>query len=322
MQDLRVAAVQFEPRPLDVAWNLDRIEHFARQARQAEAHLVSLPECCITGYMPLGFLSRQQLAEIAECVPDGPSVQRMLRLAGELDVAIAAGLVESDGDGRMYNCYVVATPDGGVHRFRKLHPFVSKHLSRGEEFTVFEFRSWRFGVLICYDNNHPENGRVLATRGVQVLLAPHQTGAFPLKYAGMGVIDRNLWDRRRGDPDAIAAEITGAKGREWLLRWLPSRAYDNGCYVVFTNGVGIDGHEVRTGNAMILDVHGRVLAETTAADDDMVVADLSPEPLAHNLGYTHMQTRRPELYKALCEPIEGHMDTKASRDAAIADGEG
>jgi len=320
MDDLRMACVQFEPRALDAAWNLDRVAAFAAGAAEAGAHFVSLPECCITGYMPLAKLSRDELLAVAQPVPDGPAARRLVEIAAERHLAVAAGLVERDADGRTYNTYVVATPAGAVYSYRKFHPFVNPHLTPGAGHTVFDYRGWRIGILICYDNNQPENGRVLATRGVQVLLAPHQTGGFPVRYAGMGVIDRKLWESRQADPEPIRAELLGPKGRAWLLRWLPSRAYDNGCYLVFSNGVGIDGDEVRTGGAMVLDPHGRVMVETAALGDDMIVADLSPEPLGHNLGYSHLQTRRPEQYAPLCEAIADLTDTKAGRDAAIADG--
>jgi len=321
MTPLRMACVQFEPSPLDVAWNLDRVEHFAARAAEAKAHFVCLPECCITGYMPLATLPRDELLDVAQPVPDGPSVRRLVQIAARHGLAVAAGLVERDEDGNMYNTYVVATPQGRTHAHRKHHPFVHPSLTAGREHTVFDCRGWRFGVLICYDNNQPENGRVLALRGVQVLLAPHQTGGFPVRYAGMGTIDRAVWERREADPDALRAEFRGPKGREWLHRWLPSRAYDNGCYLVFANGVSLDGEEVRTGGSMVLDPHGRILVESDALGDDLIVADLSPAPLGHNLGHSHLLTRRPEMYRPLCEPSGERKDTKAGRDAAIADGD-
>ncbi len=321
MQDIRVATVQFESVRLDVAANLERVDEFAARAAEAGAHLVSLPECCITSYMPLAELTGEQLADIAEPVPDGPSTKRLVAIAADRGLAVGAGLVESDAQGNLYNTYVAATPAGDVHRFRKFHPFVSEHMSPGREYVTFDYLGWRLGILICYDNNQPENGRVMARLGTQVLLAPHQTGGFPVRYAGMGLIDRTVWDRRDADPQAIRDEFVGPKGREWLLRWLPSRAYDNGCYLVFSNGVGPDGNEIRTGNAMILDPHGRILAETDAAGDDMVLADLTPGPLEHCLGRMHNRTRRPELYTPLTEPLAGRADTKAGRDAAIIDGQ-
>ncbi len=75
----------------------------------------------------------------------------------------------------------------------------------------------------------------------------------------MGVIDRQIWDNRASDPEAIERELRGDKGRGWLMRWLPSRAHDNGLFLVFSNGVGVDDDEIRTGNAMILDPTGASL---------------------------------------------------------------
>ena len=69
-----------------------------------------------------------------------------------------------------------------------------------------------------------------------------------------------MWHAREENTKAIEAEFRGSKGREWLLRWLPSRAHDNGMFLIFSNGVGIDGYEVRTGNAMILNPYGEILA--------------------------------------------------------------
>jgi predicted amidohydrolase len=66
------------------------------------------------------------------------------------------------------------------------------------------------------------------------------------------LIEPALWDLREQEPAEIEAELRGPQGREWLVRWLPSRAHDNGLCVVFSNGVGEDDGKVRTGNAMIL----------------------------------------------------------------------
>ena len=83
----------------------------------------------------------------------------------------------------------------------------------------------------------------------------------------MGLIDRELWERRHADPDGDRAPSShGDKGRGWLMRWLPGRAHDNGMFLVFSNGVGLDDDEIRTGNAMILDPYGRTISESEALD--------------------------------------------------------
>ena len=92
------------------------------------------------------------------------------------------------------------------------------------------------------------------------------------------------------------------------MRWLPSRAHDNGLFLVFSNGVGVDDDEIRTGNAMVLDPYGRVLAETWKAGDDMVVADLDASLLERATGRLWMQARRPDLYGELCVPTGRERD--------------
>ena len=77
MRDIRIAAAQFEPRDNDTAYNLDRIEALARDAVERGAEIVSFHECCIQGYTFLMTLSREELLDIAESVPDGPSTQRL-----------------------------------------------------------------------------------------------------------------------------------------------------------------------------------------------------------------------------------------------------
>ena len=129
----------------------------------------------------------------------------------------------------------------------------------------------------------------------------------------MGAIDVALWENREADPDAIESEFRGPKGREWLLKWLPARAHDNGIYLIFSNGVGRDDNEVRTGNSMILDPYGDLLAETWKAGDDMVVADLKAETRAMCTGVRWIRSRRPDLYEAVSTPTGREQDIRTVR---------
>jgi predicted amidohydrolase len=236
-------------------------------------------------------------------------------------MTIGAGLIELGADDRLYNSYVVAMPDGNVAVHRKLHCFISEHLSSGSEYTVFDIpQGARVGVLICYDNNIGENVRMNALMGAEILLAPHQTGGCdsPSPHC-MGVIDPELWHRRNENPEAIEAEIRGPKGRQWLMRWLPARAHDNGLFMVFSNGVGVDDNEVRTGNSMILGPYGETLAETWKADDDIVVARLDPSIQSTCTGRRWLRSRRPELYGMIAERTGREEDTRIVRFAKVQD---
>ena len=315
MRDIRVAAVQFEHVNGDKSANLETIARFSAEAAQQGVEIVIFPECCISGYWFLRHLTRPELAALAEPVFDGPASQRLMALSRQLGITIGAGLIEAAPDGQLYNCYVVAMPDGGLQRHRKIHAFISQYVSSGSEYTVFDSpHGCRLGVLTCYDNNIIENVRITALMGAEILLAPHQTGGCALKDPNtMGRVERAVWDRRGEDPAAIEAEFHGPKGREWLMRWLPSRAHDNGMFLLFSNGVGPDEDEVRTGNAMILDCYGRVLAETWKARDEMVVADLDASLRDLSTGVRWMRTRRPELYGPIAVPTGAEQDTRTLR---------
>jgi predicted amidohydrolase len=307
--------VQFEHRSGDKPANLAKVCSLAEQAVAQGAEIVAFPECCLTGYWFLRRLDRDALEALAEPVFDGPSAQALAALAGRLRATVGAGLIERGPDGRLYNAYLVALPDGTLHRHRKLHAFVNEHLSCGHEFTVFDTpHGCRVAVLICYDNNLVENVRISALQGAEVLLAPHQTGGCNSRSPhAMGLVDPQLWHRRRELPEAIAAEFRGDKGRGWLMRWLPSRAHDNGLFLVFANGVGMDDDEVRTGNAMILDPYGRILAETWAADDQVVVANLEAALRERSTGARWLRARRPELYAPLTQPTGREQSTRTVR---------
>jgi predicted amidohydrolase len=315
MRNIRVAAVQFQHLPGDKAANLATIERFVAAAAKQKVEIIAFPECCISGYWHLRKLTREQMVALAEPIPSGPASRRLLELSHQKEMTIGAGLVELGDDGKLYNSYVVAMPDGRWACHRKLHVFVSEFLSPGDRYTVFDTpHGCRVGVLICYDNNLVENTRISALAGAEIMLAPHQTGGCRSgSPCAMGPIDVKLWQERDRTPNALAAEFQGDKGRGWLMRWLPARAHDNGMFLVFANGVGQDDDEVRTGNAMVLDCYGRIVSESRAIGDDLVVADLNASLRERCTGVRWIKARRPELYQPLAVPTGREMETRAVR---------
>jgi predicted amidohydrolase len=306
MKDIRIGAAQFEARDDDKEYNLGRMEALTRQAVELGAEAVSFHECCISGYTFLQQLSRAKLTALAEEVPGGPAVKRLEELARQYGVPLLAGLVERDGE-KLFNTYVCVGPDGFIAKHRKLHAFISKHIDSGDSYTVFDMCGCRVGILICYDNNLPENVRLTAMRGAEIVFMPHVTCGLPSLMPGRGLIDRQLWDNRHRDPVRLRQEFDGPKGREWLMRWLPTRAYENGVYAVYTNPIGIDHDTVKNGNAMILDPFGEILVESSALEDDVVVGLLSADKIGQSSGQRYLRARRPELYGDLAVPLSDEM---------------
>lgn len=300
-KNIRAGVVQFESVPGNKKANFEKIDRFCEIAFSKGVEILAFPECSITGYWFLRKQTKKSLNNLAEHVFDGYSSKSLIDRAKDFNMIIGSGLIEKDDNSNLYNTYVVAFPNGKIYKHRKLHCFVSEFMNSGSEFTIFDTPyKVKMGILTCYDNNIGENVRITAMKGAQILLAPHQTGgcASPDPNA-LGLINRSLWENRHENRKLIENELSGPKGREWILRWLPARAHDNGIFILFSNGVGIDDNEIRTGNAMIIDPYGRIIAETGKADDDIVVADLDLSLLRENTGQRWIKTRRPELYKSL-----------------------
>jgi len=314
MSKLRAAVVQMEHTAGDKRANFAKVEAFVRQAAAQRVELLAFPECCLTGYWFLRKLTRTQIESLAEPVPEGPSSQRLLALAHQHQMTIGAGLIEREGE-RLYNTYVVVLPDGRHVRHRKLQAFEHECISAGDKYTVFDLpQGTRVGILICYDNNIIENVRITALQGAEVLIAPHQTGGCnSVSPHGMKPISPELWHNRHVDPASLQAALVGENGRGWLMRWLPARAHDNGLFVLFANGVGVDDDEIRTGNAMILDPYGRTVVETNQAADAMIVADLDLSLVPQSTGRRWLKSRRPALYGPLCESTGKELDTRLVR---------
>lgn len=296
MNNLQIAVAQFEPKDGDKTYNLSLIEALTAKAKALGAQVISFHELSITAYTFLKDLSRMELAALAEEVPQGESTQKLIYLARQYDICILAGLVEKKGE-QFFNTYVCVDQNGMVAKFSKLHPFIHPDLSAGNEYAVFDLLGWKCGMLICYDNNIIENVRATALLGADVIFAPHVTCCTPSAMPGRGYVDDHLWQNRHLDPVPLRMEFDGPKGRQWLLRWLPARAYDNGVYYVYSNPIGYDGEHLKNGNSLILDPYGDILTEVRSFEDDIAVATITPDKLTKAGGYRYRNARRPELYR-------------------------
>lgn len=310
---LTVAAVQFEMAENDKPKNLATMADFIAQAGRKGVDVICFPEMCTTGYHFVTTLSKPEIVAIAENTTTGPTVKFLTSKAREHHIVIIAGILEKDEADVCYNTAVVIGPEGRIFQHRKIHAFENSAIIEGRKLETFQLHGWTCGILICYDNNLPENTRVLALQGVELLFAPHQTGGFDIPRAGMGRIALDTWRNRHRDPLPMKYAITGLKGREWLTKWLPCRAYDNNTYVVFANGVGIDGPEVRVGCNMIIDPEGLIVAETTEPENAMIISSLSKEKRINSLPSSHMGARRPSLYGKIVEAVP-EVDTRLLRN--------
>lgn len=297
MDNLKISTAQFEHRNGDKVYNLSVIEKLTKKASAEGSNVIAFHECSITGYTFASHLTKEQMLDLAEFVPDGESTKKLIEIATKYDMIILAGLFEKDENDNLFKPYICVNKNGLIAKHHKLHPFINPYLTAGKEYTIFEIHGWKCGILICYDNNIIENVRATKLLGADIIFMPHATMCTPSPRPGAGFVSPELWKNREADPTSLRLEFDGMKGRSWLMKWLPARAYDNGVYVVFSNPIGMDDDQLKNGCSMVIDPFGDILAECRSFDDSFITATITPEKLNHAGGHRYIKARRPELYR-------------------------
>ncbi|MDQ0781755.1 nitrilase family protein [Chryseobacterium sp. W4I1] len=309
MNNLKISTAQFENKSGDKDYNLSVIEKLAAEAAAKGSQVIAFHECSITGYTFARKLSREQMIDIAELIPEGKSIQRLQNIAARYNITILAGLFEKDEHDNLFKAYVCVDKTGLKARYRKLHPFINPHLTPGNQYCIFDIEGWKCGILICYDNNIIENVRTTRLLGANIIFMPHVTMCTSSTRPGAGFVDPELWQNRETDPTSLRLEFDGMKGRDWLMKWLPARAYDNGIYVVFSNPVGMDDDQLKNGCSMVIDPFGDIITECRSFEDSFETAVITPEKLTQAGGNRYIKARRPELYRHIIG-MEHHSEQK------------
>jgi predicted amidohydrolase len=290
MQTFRAAAVSmngFLGEPQKV---LSALAGWCERAAVEKAEFVLFPELIVHGHCT------PNTWELAEPVPDGPTVKRLCQIARHYRLTVSVGLSEKEND-IVYNTQVLVSPDGYIGKQRKLHLSRDESMfyKGGRDISVFDIGKARIGTVICYDNQFPEIARVLALKGAEVLLMPH---AARMK----------MWD---DTPESAAAarQHTHDQFRSYAMR-----ARENACFVVLADQAGragyVDAYPRESpfqphhgGAGMIFDPDGQLLActQTKQICDEMIVTTLDADLLNKQRAqpnYT-IRTRRPELFEEL-----------------------
>src|SRR3974390_2015198 len=121
MQPARVVAVSMNGLLGEPQRVLTAIDGWCGRAAAAKADLVLFPELVVHGHCS------PNTWQLAEPVPEGPSVAQLLRIARRHPLVVCAGLSEKERD-IIYNTQVRVGPTGFIGKQRKLH------LSRDEAF--------------------------------------------------------------------------------------------------------------------------------------------------------------------------------------------
>lgn len=191
---MKVGFVQMEPKLLDLNANLSKAERLIGEAAKQGAKLIVLPELFDTGY---NFETKEEVAEIAQQIPDGETTQFLVEQAREHEVFTVAGTAEKDERGKLYNSAVIVGPIGWgyIGKYRKIHLFYREKLffePGNLGFHVFNIGIAKVGIMICFDWFFPESMRTLALKGADIVAHPAN---LVLPYAPRAMPIRSLENR-------------------------------------------------------------------------------------------------------------------------------
>jgi omega-amidase len=214
----------------DIVWE-DKQRNFAaaRQlidsAKPEPRSLVLLPEMFATGFS-------MNVPGIAEGVKS-ESADFLARTAREFSIYLMGGIVTAAPDSRGQNQSLVFNPQGKeIARYSKMQPFSlggeAKHYAAGNDTVIFEWEGVKVAPFVCYDLRFPEVFRRAVRQGAEMF--------------------------------AVIANWPVMRIGHWVTL-LQARAIENLAFVAGTNRCGADPKLQYNGRSLIVNQHGKVLAD-------------------------------------------------------------
>lgn len=257
--------------------NLEKFIGYVKDASARGADIVVFPEAALSGYM---LPELWQAYSVAETIP-GPSVNRLIAVAKQCNVYIVMGMIEADSDnvGLLYQSAAFVGPEGlvGVHRKNTIECWGTLELAKwgigpGREILVWEIdRSWRIGIVLCYDLWVPEVPRVAVVKGADLIIVP---SACPTAYT------------------------------EGYVQMCTTRAMENQTGIAYVSLSGTYYGVTFAGTRMAVEATGVVTLPMEGASDTdgMSMATFAAENLYRGrMAMPELRDRNPAAYHALVE---------------------
>lgn len=281
-QAIRLGLVQWQMRLFkDIQDFYDQVEFFVDSVSDYGADFILFPEFFNTPLMsPFNNMpERMAMEKLAEYTKD--IVARIQEFAVSYNVNIIAGTMPIFERGKLYNVSYLCHRNGHTDSFRKVHitPNEMKYYGMvgGNEVKVFDTDCGKIGLLICYDVEFPELGRILAEQGMQILFVPYMTDT------------QNGYMRVRHCAQA--------------------RAIENECYVAIAGSVGnlprVNNMDIQYSQSAVFTPsdfsfpNNAVKAEATPNTEMVLIADVDLYALRdlHEYGTVkNLKDRRKDLY--------------------------
>jgi len=273
--EITIALGQMSCRVGEKHRNIEIMKRIIRHAKKRKADLVAFPELALTGYVVM-----DRAYELAENVPNGPSVRQIEEIAKKENIHIILGMIEKSAKASavLHNTAVLVGPKGFVGKYQKIYlpthsVFEEKRYFRpGYQTPVFETEIGKLGIIICYDIYFPEVTRVLSLKGARLIVCISASPSV-----------------RRGFFETLTA----------------ARAIENTVFVAFVNLAGIEDGLQFWGGSRIIAPSGSLISQAKYDEDDFIVAKINYSELARVQAWVPtLRDLRPEIFDTLREEAE------------------
>lgn len=231
---------------------LERLAQLEAAISGQQVDLVVCPELFLSGYAVGSDLHR--FAENK----DGPFSNKVANLAKQHGTAIIYGYPEQQ-NGSLFNSAICIDANGHAvsnHRKMLLPPgFESDYFTNGDQLSVFVLGLFKCAMLVCYDVEYPEAVRAAAEAGAQIIIVPTALN--------------DQWS-------VVAHKL------------IPTRAFENGVWVLYANHAGVENGIRYLGNSCIVAPDGND-AIRAGSEQQLIIAEISLDAV------TRAQNRLPYL---------------------------
>ena len=267
----------------DVEKNVGNAERLVRMAAGQGAQIILIQELFATPYFCQD--QKLELFEIAQPLDGHPILERMKKLAAELEVVLPVSLFERANNAH-YNSLVIVDADGRERgRYRKSHipdgpGYQEKfYFNPGDTgFKTYDTRYARIGAAVCWDQWFPEAARTMALRGAELLFYPTAIGSEP---QDKGIDSKDHWQRA-----------------------MQGHAAANMTPVIASNRIGLETMDSGAinfyGSSFIADETGGLVATASRDKEEILTATFDLDAIrARRAAWGLFRDRRPELYQPL-----------------------
>ena len=232
---MRVALAQMDIIRNSSIKNINKIDSFAKMAKDKEVDLLLFPEMCLSGFeMDITKLGNNDI-DIKNNISE-------ICIRNSLNIGFGYGIA---CDEKGENKFIFISAEGKVIlEYTKIHPFSmlseDKFFKSGKSIEYCEINNMNFSAFICYDLRFP----------------------YIFQEAG-----------DKAEVIIVAANWPESRSEHWITL-LKARAIENQCYILGVNRVGVGNDIVYSGDSMIIDPNGNIVSKTDKYKEDLIVAEI------------------------------------------------